>query len=277
MAIDPKAIKDAKKITARSFKRDPFERCPVDIIVPFHGEYDRVSRLIQSILLVTRSNPYQITLVDDGSPNQEYIVGLEKVPQVKCLRKAEQEGFGAALAYGFENTKQPWVCFVHSEVEIQDQNWLKGMGEALLELKPKGVRMVSARTNNPGDYNQQLKADRSSRDKNVVLEEGFLPLYCAMCHREMFQHIKGFIKPYPFALYEDEELAFRMKKHNFKQGICGSSWVYHEGEVTINHLLQERPAIREEMEANRGRCLSDMKALTTKKPAGNPFKGVVKP
>ena len=84
-----------------------------------------------------------------------------------------------------------------------------------------------------------------------------------MCPRELFDHIGGFIKEYPLAWYEDEELAFRMKHFGYKQGICGRSWVQHDGGATINALWKEDPSTKEIMEKNRSRCLEDMKLLVS--------------
>ncbi len=83
----------------------PFARSPVDIIIPFHGEIDKVARLVQSILLMTRSNPYQICLVDDASPNKDFYLQVKKVPQVVSMRNKEQLGFAGALQAGFMATK----------------------------------------------------------------------------------------------------------------------------------------------------------------------------
>lgn len=235
----------------------PFARHSVDIIVPFHGHIDRVARLVSAILLVTRSNPYQICLVDDASPNKDFIEQAKKIPQVLPIRLNEQVGFGGALEAGFRATQQPWVLFVHSDVVPEDGGWMLRLGESLLALRQKNVRLMSARSNNPGD--ERLVGRKGELGEDVVLEDGAIPLFCAMCHRELFNRIGGFIKSYPYAMYEDEELAHRMRYFKFKQGICGKSWVRHEGGVTINTLLQKKPYLRQVMEGNREKCISDIK------------------
>lgn len=235
----------------------PFARSPVDIIVPFHGHINKVARLIQSVLQVTRSNPYRITLVDDASPNKEFVRQAKDIPQVRAIRLEQQVGFAAALDAGFRASEQPWVIFLHSDCVPDEGGWMLRLGESLLALKSQNVRMVSARSNNPGD--DRLLGRRGEITDDVVLTEGAMPLFCAMCHRELFKHIGGFLKRYPYAMYEDEELAHRMRHYGYKQAVCGKSWVYHEGGVTINGLLHERPELREVMEANREKCIEDIK------------------
>jgi len=235
----------------------PFARSPVDILVPFHGHIDKVARLIQSVLQVTRSNPYRITLVDDASPNKDFVKQAKDIPQVRAIRLEQQVGFAGALEAGFNATEQPWVVFLHSDCVPDEGGWMLRLGESLVELKSQNVRMVSARSNNPGD--DRLIGKRGEATGDVILTDGYLPLFCVMFHRELFKHVGGFLKHYPYAMYEDQELANRMRYYGYKQAICGKSWVYHEGGVTINALLQQNPAIKDVLDANREKCIEDMK------------------
>ena len=252
----------SKTNKARALKFVPFSRSPVTIIIPFHGEYERVGRLVSSIWNATRSNPYEICLVDDCSPNSNFIASMKDQPQVVNLRTPERLGFGGALKYGFDKTEQPWVCFLNSYCEIQDVNWLIAMGQSLLNLKDQGVRMVSARTNNPGTLgDKRLRGKKGDLIDDIVLEDTYLPLYCSMCHRDLFDHIGGFIKPYPYGWYEDEELAYRMRHYGFRQAICGKSWVHHEGSVTVRNVLKNDRKAEKIMNSNRDRCISDISSL----------------
>ena len=256
------AEKKIKK--ARPVEQSPFSRSPVTIIIPFHGQYDKVGRLLKSIWTGTRSNPYEICLVDDSSPNSDFIEKMIDQPQVVPFRTPERLGFGGALKFGFERTTQPWVCFLNSDCTIEDSGWLIEMGRSLMRLRGQGVQMVSARSNNPGSFvNSMLKAEKSDKRmiEDFILEDGHLPLYCALCHRDLFEHIGGFIKEYPYGWYEDEELAYRMSHYGFSQAICSKSWVRHEGAATIKALFKENPEAKEIMASNRDRCIADISLL----------------
>lgn len=260
----------------------PFSRSAVNIIIPYHGHLEHVATLVESILRMTHSNPYQICLVDDASPNEKQarafaddfvslVPGMRgAIPQIVWTRNEEQLGFAGSLKKGVEHTAKqrvvaPWLLFLHSDCKVTDPNWMIEMGRSLLASKGEGVKLVSARTNNPGDgLHPALKGERgdeSRKGEDVVLKEGFLPLYCAMCHRELFNHIGGFIKEYPYALYEDEELAFRMKHYNYKQAISVKSWIEHEGGVTVGPLFSELK-YKKQMIGNRDRCVADMRSLS---------------
>jgi len=258
---------------ARPIRTNPFSTSKVDIIIPFHSQYETVYDLLKSILFSIKSNPYQITLVDDCSHNKNFGEEIKKsfikntpngfVPQVQYIRSEKQLGFAGALKLGFENTKNPWVLFLHSDCVVEDPNFMIDMGQALLNWKDKGipVKMVSARSNNPGDL-ELAKSDRLEKnDKDIILDKEALPLFCAMCHRDLFSHIGGFLKTYPYAWYEDEELSFRMKTKGFLQGISTKAWIKHQGGATIKYLWETKPEIKKIMENNRELCLQDIRKL----------------
>lgn len=234
--------------------------CSVDIIIPFHGQYDHVRRLLSSVLHKTRSNPIWVTLVDDGSPNLGFLETISQAPRTQCIRLEQQSGFGNALRVGYENTEQPYICFLNSDCVVHNGSWLEELGTALLTMREDNVRLVSARSNNPLSDIPELKSECMEAIPNVIVDSP-LPLYCAMCHRELFNRIGGFIKSYPYGWYEDEELFWRMHKHGFRQGIAGRSWVHHEGEATIQYLWKKNPAIKQTMLENKERCLQDIRAL----------------
>jgi GT2 family glycosyltransferase len=247
----------------------------VDIIIPYHGQYDKLSTLLDSIFRLTRSNYYKICVVDDASKNSNYIKVLETNSKknaskrnaenvVKTIRLNQQLGFAGAAKAGFDATDSPYVCVINSDCKIEDVNWLRAMGECILSLRDQGVGMVAPTTNNPvGGHPAQL-GDKNVRSKEHVIlqKEEFLSMYCFMCHRDLFARCGGFIKQYPYGFYEDEEFAYRMQKNGFKQAVCKDSWVHHDGGLTVKALWRSDPKIQVVMEEdNRNRCIVDMKSL----------------
>jgi GT2 family glycosyltransferase len=232
---------------------------PVDIIIPFHNECASVTSLLEGIMRFTKGIPYRITLVDDCSSNGKYGDNFKEYKGIQVVKTQTHSGFGAALEVGFNATHFPYVLFMHSDCRVETATWLKELGNSLMKFKINNlpIKMVSARSDNPGDEcDEKLKGAKEEAGSDAAIS-GTLPLYCALFHRELFQHI-SFIKPYPYAWYEDQELSHRMKKRGFLQGVSGKSWVKHIGGLTINKLWKKKP-IREQMEKNRDRCIADMK------------------
>lgn len=249
----------------------------VDIIIPYHGQYEKVMELMESIRRHTRSNYYRVCLVDDASPNEQFIDVMRK-NALKTgeragakdwfvgVRSETQLGYAGACKLGFYITDSPYVCFMNSDCVVEDVNWLRALGESLLTLKDQGVRMVAPMTNNiVGGHPAQhgTRFTRADEDKDVVLEptpENYLSLYCVLCHRELFSRCGGFFKEYPFGFFEDQEFAVRMQKHGFKQAVSRKSWLYHHGESTIRTVWRHNPQVRKIMEEeNRERCMEDIR------------------
>jgi GT2 family glycosyltransferase len=233
-----------KVFVAKTIESKPFYMSPVEIIIPFHNEQAKVISLINDIFITVQKNRYLITLVDDGSVNKDFTKELEKkkIPGLRFLNHDDCKGFGASVNTALKNpfsNQIPFVAILHSDVRIRDQNWLFNLGQTLSSLKQTGVKMISSLTDNPVVENEFLKASHGEKKKDHVLTDGFLPMYCVLSHRDLFNRV-GFLKEYPYAGGEVEDFAQRMKKMGFKQGVCGSSWVQHEGRGTLSQFAKNK-------------------------------------
>jgi len=226
----------------RKIENDPFYMAPVEIIIPFHGEQARVAKLMESIFATVHTNRYLISLVDDGSLNKTFIKDIDKkkMPGVRCFRTDENKGFGAAVNLALKtpwSQKITWIAIMQSDVFAEENNWLSNMGETMNLLKGQGVKMVSPMTNNPMVESSILTGQKSDRRPDAVLTEGFLPMYCVLAHRELFNRV-GPLKECPYAGTEAQEFAVRMRLLGYKQAVCGSSWVNHSGGATLANFAE---------------------------------------
>ena len=239
-------MENTKIFVNRKMENNPFYMASVEIIVPFYGEQARVAKLMESIFATVHTNRYLISLVDDGSINDTFIKDIDKkkLPGVRCFHVDKNKGFGAAvnlaLTTPWKNQKITWVAIMQSDVFAEDNNWLSNMGETINLLKNQGVKMVSPMTNNPmidSSVSSKMLGKKSDRRPDVVLTGGYLPMYCVLAHRELFNKV-GLLKEYPYAGTEAEEFAFRMQKMGYKQAVCGTSWVNHSGGATLSNFAK---------------------------------------
>lgn len=238
-------------------------RPALDIIVPFHGKYEYVMRCCESILKCTPNQPYSIYLIDDASPNQGFIKTMI-TKRIGGGQLDEQLGFAGALFQAYNETKSPWIVIMHSDVVVRDIYWLLHMQRTMESLKGKGVKLVTAMTNNPGtaasfDERMICNSPEEIEDTEDVIVDKACPLFCALMHRELFKKIRGFLKQYPLAWYEDEELFWRMKHFGYKQAICRTAWVHHEGGATIKDLWKQDANSKQIMENNYNLCIQDIR------------------
>ena len=208
---------------------NPFHMAPVEIIIPFHNEHSQVAKLIDGIFKTVLDNFYLITLVDDGSTNKNFIKEFNKTPGVRVFRQEKKKGFGAAINLALSNPYQikingmrssiPWVVIMKPGVSVEDNKWLSSLGNTMYKLKTQGVKMISPKTNNANET--ELIGQKGNIVEDSILEHGFLPMYCAMAHRELFAKV-GMMKESDSSV---ADFAARMKSKGYVQGVCGSSWV----------------------------------------------------
>jgi len=236
----------------------------VQIVIPYHGQYEKVRKCITSIIEKT-TDWYQILLVDDGSTNSDFGESLRTSDLVKkgwlnkVIRSDNCQGFGGAVNKGIEASEHPFICVMHSDCEVVNTSWLTQMRKTLYDLKPQNVKFVSATTNDLGFglVNENLLRIPTEEREDIILETPS-PMICCLFHKDLFKYI-GPLKEYPYGFHEDEELFWRMNKSGFKQAVCGSAYIRHEGAATIYSLWKTNPEIQKIMQENKQLLLKDFK------------------
>jgi glycosyltransferase involved in cell wall biosynthesis len=266
---ESKARSSSSYLMQVNVRNSAFSHSKVDIIIPFHNNQDKISNLIKSIIMSVRSNPYRITIVDDCSNNAEFINELKNfdknrpqgtIPILQTVRNDKQIGFGGAIKIGLSKTENPWVLIMHSDCLVEEPNFMLEMGKTMLKLKENNVKLISAKSNVvTGSADSRVHGEKFKPTEDIVLNDSFVPLFCFLCHRDLFNKI-GPIKEYPYTGYEDEEFYHRMRFYGYKQAICGKAWVKHEGSGTMKELLKKEE-IKLEVEKNRDRCIEDLRKL----------------
>lgn len=244
---------DKKFSINRTISQGVFLGASVEIIIPFYNKHSLVTKLITSIFNTITSNKYLITLVDDGSENNNFIGQMEKakILGVRCL-KQEKKGFGAAVNHAIKTPfakSPPYVLILHSDVLFYSKNCLLNLGNYLQEVKEKNIKMVSPLTNNPVEPFGFLESKKGIEKENYILKENeFLPLYCALLHRDLFNYV-GFFDECPYAGGEAKKFAKKMKEKGFHQAVCGKSWIYHEGGATLK-LFEKNQKVQKILRKN---------------------------
>lgn len=235
---------EEKVFTMNPIEQKPFQMASVEIIIPFCGEHAKVLNVVNDIFSTVTNNRYLITLVDDGSANTNFVQQLnsKKIPGLRFLSHKTCKGFGAAINTALRNPFNkplPYVLIAHSDIRMRDLNWLFEIGSTLQRMKSKNTKMISPLTDNPLTLNEVLKANYGEKKQDQVITDGYLPMYCALAHRQLFQKVGLFVEC-PYAGTEVEEYAYRMRKNGYTQGVCGKSWVEHEGRGTLKRFEKNK-------------------------------------
>ena len=234
----------------------------LELVIPYHGEYLYVRNLVESILIATKQCPYRIFLVDDASKNKNFLNEMKQLSNiVEGIRLPGRRGFGGALNAAIQATKLPFLVFLHSDMKMVDSKWLIELYKSYCRLKKSNnVQMVCATSNNPPYMCESLYRNPKDKKEDAVATEP-LPIFAALCSRDLFQQVGGF-REYKFGYYEDEEFYWRLKRWGYNEGISGASYIEHYGGKTVQSLLQSNPEAKVIMtETNRQQCLQDVRKM----------------
>lgn len=232
---------------------------PVDIVIPFHGQYESVIECLAGIINYTPSWPYRIFFIDDASTNDKFLPNLLNNRKKAFGARLEKHlGFASAVNEGVSMGNYPLVCVMHSDVFPDNIRWLPGLVKALESGVRQSIELVSARFENAGtasDYPTALT--ETGEMKELVSEVAKpLPFTCCLFQRKLWDAV-GPLKPFQYGWYEDIEYFHRMKKIGLKQGIA-QSVVRHAGGRTIKSLFATNPLAHGIMKGNATRCREEI-------------------
>ena len=98
----------------------------VDVIVPVYRGADSVRRCIESVLAFPQGTPFELIVIDDGSPEPELVRWLREQAdrgRVTLLQQAARSGYAAAVNRGFALHRDRDCVLLHGDVEVAG-DWL---------------------------------------------------------------------------------------------------------------------------------------------------------
>ncbi|MCA8953150.1 MAG: glycoside hydrolase family 99-like domain-containing protein, partial [Planctomycetes bacterium] len=234
--VDPTQPEAAFDRLARTLRCAESPR--VSIVIPVHGE---VATTIECLLSVAAHTPgdYEVVLVDDASASEAARV-LAAVPQVRCVRQDEQQGFGRTCNHGVETARADLVVLLNSDTQVRD-GWLEPLIEALAEegtgmvgpklLFPEGVLQEAGgrlRFDGAGEMVglfEDPDADRFAYRRVV----DYASAAAVAFRRADFRRLGGFDDRYAPAYCEDADLCLRVQQD-------GQRVVYEPRSTVVHHL-----------------------------------------
>jgi GT2 family glycosyltransferase len=237
----------------------------IDIIIPYYNEQGSLVQLVESIIKFTRNIEYNIYLVNDGCNSTDIKFFFEKYNKhIKILDMPKNSGFGAAVNHGLRNSFEKLKIILHSDCVVENVMWLSNLYTSYIELSKQGCGLVTSKTDNSGTKFKILENLDVDNNKDIILDVSHIPFYSVMFSIDLIGNI-GFIKPYPYMGYEDEEFCARLLKKGYKIGLSGKSFIKHHGGRTISKICSKNPNVKNIIKANRDLCKNDIKLLFAKK------------
>jgi len=232
----------------------------LSIICPFHGKYDYLTKFLENVYRYAKGFKFEVIVVDDHSPNTEYLKALANIAYLKINRLNKQSGFGAAVNAGIKQAIYPNVFVAHSDCRIEEANFFVNLYNTMKErtAATKKYCLVSPKTNNHIYGDKAQLGNKGDVTPNVILEDSYLSMYAFMADKALFQKI-GLLKEYPYAGYENKEFGVRMRVSKMEQVVCGSAWIFHHGSLTVKEVQRKDITARALMQDNESLYLEDIK------------------
>jgi GT2 family glycosyltransferase len=218
----------------------------VNLVIPTRDSLPVVKRCVDSILSLTTYQNYKITVVDNGSIQQDTLDWLEKMrsePGIRVLRYDQEFNFSAINNYAVTSTDSDLVCLVNNDIEVITPTWLEEMlayavqddvgcvGAKLLYSNNKvqhagvlcGVGYVAAHAHRNFDRDAAGYWGRLQ----LPQEYSAVTAACMMVRRKTYQDLGGLDEDNLPVAYNDVDFCLRLRKAGYRNIYTPHAELYH--------------------------------------------------
>lgn len=218
----------------------------VDIIVPVYNRPELLEGCVGR-LPSTTTVPYQLTLINDASPDKRVDEALRKHSRAKIMHNSQNMGFGATVNKAVRATTAPYVCVLNQDTEPLP-GWLDvlvadleanpdhGIVAPLLMFHPMSRSGPGGAVQHCGMYFDINKVPkhryigwpmdnprvRQYRDDLQIVSGA-----CILIKRRLWDQLGGFAREYGRGTFEDVELCLKTKLLQYKVCYNPDAMLYH--------------------------------------------------
>jgi glycosyltransferase involved in cell wall biosynthesis len=211
-------------------------RLEVSVIIPVHNGGVSFVKCLSSLAAAAPA-PYEIIVVADGDSDNSWAVA--KQFGAKVLKLPVCGGPAKARNVGAQNATGDILFFVDADVTIYPETISKV--KEIFGDRPELSAIIGSYDDEPGESNflSQYKNLIHHYTHQVANEEAFTFWgACGAIRREVFLSLGGFDESYRRPSIEDIELGYRLKKANYRIGLCKDLQVKHLKRWTPVSLLR---------------------------------------
>ena len=215
----------------------------VSIIIPVYNEFNYTYNCLKSILKNSGEIAYEILIADDCSTDvtQE----IEKIAKnVRLITTEKNVRFLLNCNHAAQYARGKYILFLNNDTQVQ-ANWLEPL-VSLIE-RDERIGMVGSKLVYPDGYLQEAggivwndasawnygnRKSPEDPEYNYVKEVDYISGAAIMIRKTLWEEIGGFDERFAPAYYEDTDLAFEVRKRNFKVMYQPLSVVVHSEGVS---------------------------------------------
>lgn len=240
----------------------------VSIIIPVYNQWEYTYSCLKSIFENTNGIAYEIIIADDVSTDETVNI-LDYVENIMVVRNQENKGFLLNCNNAASFVKGKYIVFLNNDTNVQ-KDWLLYLVN-LIEHDDSiglvGSKLVYAdgRLQEAGGiiwkdasgWNYGHFDDPDKPEYNYVKEVDYISGAAIMIRNGLWREIGGFDERYAPAYFEDADLAFEVRKKNYKVVYQPKSLVVHfEG---VSHGTDDNAGIKNYQVKNREKFIEKWK------------------
>jgi len=223
----------------------------ISIIIISYNNWEYTKLCLESVEKNTSYPNYEIILVDNGSNNQtiKYLKEIQaKNNHIRMIFNQENLGFPKANNQAAQIAQGEYLILLNNDT-IVTPGWMHRLFRCLQSTPEAG--MVGPVTNSIGNEAKidvpyediseinSFSAERAKEFSGVKLEINVLALYCCMIPRKIFESVGGLDDRYEIGMFEDDDLAIKIRKKNLKLICAEDVYVHHFHSASFSNLSED--------------------------------------
>ncbi len=249
---------------AAAYERLCFPECDrplVSIIVPVHNQFAYTYRCLSSILAHCKQIEYEVIVADDLSSDETADI-INFAENIKVVRNNENLGFLKNCNKAAKQASGEYLVLVNNDTSVKE-GWLAHLVDLMNSDERIGIvgsKLIFAdgRLQEAGGIiwtdgsgcNYGRLDDPEKPEYNYVKEVDYVSGCSLMVRRSLWNEIDGFDEAFSPAYYEDTDLAFEIRKRDYKVMYQPKSAIVHfEGAshgTDINNGIKKFQVVNQE-------------------------------
>lgn len=223
----------------------------ITLIIPTRNAVHLMRQCIDSILVRTTYENYEILIVDNGSDDAEalqYFESLVEDPRIRVLRDDRPFNYSALNNAAVASANGEFVCLLNNDVEVISPDWLSDMAGLAMQA---GVGAVGAKLLYPNDTvqhaglvlgilgvagNAHKHVPRTTRGYfgRAALVSGFsaVTAACLLVRRSIYQEVGGLDEKNLAVAYNDVDFCLRVREAGYRNVWTPFAELYHHESAT---------------------------------------------
>lgn len=226
----------------------------ISVVIPTVNQIDLVKQCVHSFMRTVSEAPYEMIIVDDGSPShiQQPLVEWANSISAKCILKPTNSGFSATVNAGIREAQGKYILLVNNDIVFHEPGWLGHMMQSIQQapnIAIVGARLLYSNQTiqhggvyhaGRGNFNHRYRFFPANHPPALVIEDiNAVTGALMLIRKELFEDI-GMLSEDYYLAYEDIDLCYRTKQKGWRIVYCGTASAIHlEGQTRGTKLTNK--------------------------------------